>query len=147
MAKKPDPKTVQSGPLAGMFSISSISRWVGDGMAPLRNWVQYGDAGKDDRAGTSSADTKSLTATTAASKLKILCTRITELEMWGTISKIRAKRDREYYEGRLGRNPVGRQVGSGVDLSHHLDRIEKIIDDGDARFSYSVGTPSSRLIR
>ena len=97
---------------------------------PLKDFVEHG--GTNDGADASSADTKSLTATTTGSKLKILCTRITELEMWGTISKIRAKRDREYYEGRLGRNPVGRQVGSGVDLSHYLDRIERMIEDGDA---------------
>ena len=51
MAKKPDPKTVKSGPLTGMFSVSSISRWAGDKMAPLRNWVQYGEAGTDESAG------------------------------------------------------------------------------------------------
>ena len=68
MAKKSDHKIVKSGPLAGMFGVSSISRWTGDGMALLRNWVQYGNTAADE--GDNSADKKSLSSSASWREVK-----------------------------------------------------------------------------
>ena len=99
---------------------------------PPKDYVDYGDAGTDKRADASSADTQSFTATTTASLITGAVVYLNKLKDRGTIPKGWFQQRIDYLKRRLGRNPVGRPVGSGFDLSHYLDRIEKIIEDEDA---------------
>ncbi len=127
MAKKSDPKTVKSGPLTGMFSVSSISRWAGDKMAPLRNWVQYGNAAADER--DNSADKKSLSSSASWREVKG-----EEYE-----DGLKARKNEPFHGHDLKLRDIisepgrkrGGQEGVGLDPEDEarLDRLEKLWGD------------------
>ena len=98
---------------------------------PIKDWVVYGDT--DDKAGPPKPDTRSLSATTTASKIATTIRNISTLRDWKTLPEGWAKEAREYLTNWLSRTPVGRPVGSGYDVSHHLDRMEELLANEDAK--------------
>ena len=102
---------------------------------PPKDFVQYGEAGTDESAGASSADTKSLTTT--ASLITGAVVYLNKLQDRGTIPKGWFQRIIDYLQQRIGRRKSSNEIDDSAELARMAELKAVAVARGE-RETFSV---------